>query len=423
MTVRNEGSINPVAGVPPEGGAQIMIEVRTLTKQFEGFTALDSMELHVPKGSVYGLVGPNGAGKTTLIRHIAGVYYPDGGDVLVDGEPVWENPDSKVQIFHIPDDLQFFPSAKLNDLAAYYKGLYPNFDKDRFEKLKATFQLDTGRRVGRFSKGMQKQAAIIMALCCMPDVLLLDEPVDGLDPVARRTVWSLILRDVAVRQTTVLISSHNLRELDGVSDHIGIMRGGKLLLERALADLQGEVTKLQVLFAPAQGAGASAAGNGATDINKTGVPASGIGVGATDGAGGIGAGAAGVPDDANFGGAGGIGGIGVGTAGVPDDANFVNAGGMNGNTAADGDADGAGSVYDGAATGDAPAAVQFALPGFEILHTSQNGRIAEYIIRGGVDNVLSAVNALDPPPLFADAVPLTLEEIFIYELGGMGYVE
>jgi len=303
-----------------------MIETKALTKRFDGFAALAEMELHVPKGCVYGLVGPNGAGKTTLIRHLAGVYQPDSGIVLIDGVPVWENQKIKERIVHIPDDLYFMPSSTINDLVGYYKYLYPRFDTERFEKLKTAFPLDLKKRLNRFSKGMQKQAALWLALCCTPDVMLLDEPVDGLDPVARRIVWSLILRDVAERGTTVLISSHNLRELDGISDHIGIMRDGKLILERALADLQGDVTKLQVVF------------------SKTGT---------------------------------------------------------------DADTDAPGDVMQ--------------LPGLEILHTSKNGRLAEYIVRGNADSVLSAVHAMDEPPYIADAVPLTLEEIFIYELGGVNY--
>ena len=339
------------AGAAAPGVYDYMIEAKALTKRFDGFAALDGMDLHVPKGSVYGLVGPNGAGKTTLIRHLAGVYRPDMGEVRIDGGPVWENPHLKERLIHIPDDLHYTPSASISSLVAYYKYIYPRFSIDRFERLKAAFPLDLKKRVGKFSKGMQKQTALWFALCCMPDVMLLDEPVDGLDPVARRIVWSLILKDVAERRTTVLISSHNLRELDGISDHIGIMRGGRLILERALADLQGDVTKLQIVFAKTEGA-------------------------------------AGV---AGAGGAGGVDGAGVAT-------------------------------YEAAGTASG-AGRPFRIPGFEILHSSHNGRLAEYIVRGSVDSVLSAVNAMDPPPLLADAVPLTLEEIFIYELGGMDYAE
>ena len=364
-----------------------MIEVRTLTKRFDGFTALNKMELHVPKGSIYGLVGPNGAGKTTLIRHIAGVYYPEGGNVLVDNRPVWENPEIKARMIHIPDDLNFIPSANINDLVGFYRHLYPRFNIDRFEKLKAAFPLDLKRRVSKFSKGMQKQAALWLALCCMPDVMLLDEPVDGLDPVARRIVWSLILRDVAERQTTILVSSHNLRELDGISDHIGIMRDGILLLERAIADLQGDVTKLQIVFAkkgagapPFLGGGVDGSGGGDLGYNHPGAVAPPL-----------------------------LGGE-LGAVAPPLMGGELGAGAPS---FSGGGADSAG----------APVGEGFFIPGFEILHVTRNGQLFEYIVRGGVDAVLAAVRKLEPQPLLADAVPLTLEEIFIYELGGMDYAE
>lgn len=225
-----------------------MIEVRGLKKTFDGFAALDGADLSVPRGAVYGLVGPNGAGKTTLLRHLTGVYRQDEGSVRFDGEEVWENAGVKARIASIPDDWFYFMQAGLRDMMRFYRGLYPKFDQERFEKLREVFALDEKRPLRRMSKGQQKQAAFWLALCTMPDYLILDEPVDGLDPVMRRQVWSLILQDVAERGTTVLVSSHNLRELEDVCDHVGVMSRGKLLLEHSLSELQDYTVKLQLAF-------------------------------------------------------------------------------------------------------------------------------------------------------------------------------
>ena len=229
-----------------------MIEVRGLKKTFDGFAALDGADLSVPRGAVYGLVGPNGAGKTTLLRHLTGVYHQDSGSVTFDGQPVWENADVKARIASIPDDWFYFMQAGLRDMMRFYRGLYPKFDQECFEKLREVFALDEKRPLRRMSKGQQKQAAFWLALCTMPDYLILDEPVDGLDPVMRRQVWSLILQDVAERGTTVLVSSHNLRELEDVCDHVGVMSRGKLLLEHSLSELQDYTVKLQLAFEGAE---------------------------------------------------------------------------------------------------------------------------------------------------------------------------
>ena len=172
-----------------------MIEVRGLKKTFDGFAALDGADLSVPHGAVYGLVGPNGAGKTTLLRHLTGVYHQDSGSVTFDGQPVWENVDVKARIASIPDDWFYFMQAGLRDMMRFYRGFYPHFNAERYEKLKEVFALDETRPLRRMSKGQQKQAAFWLAMCAMPDYLILDEPVDGLDPVMRRQVWSLILQD------------------------------------------------------------------------------------------------------------------------------------------------------------------------------------------------------------------------------------
>jgi len=224
-----------------------LLELKNITKTFGSFKALDDLTMTVPKGSVYGLVGPNGAGKSTAIRHALGVYRPDSGTVLMDGQPVYENPEIKARINSIPDDIFYFASANLEDMHRYYRGIYPTFDDTLFVRLYEVFRLPYNIPIRRFSKGMQKQAAFHLSICTRPDMLILDEPVDGLDPVMRRQVWSLILSDVAQRGTTVLISSHNLRELEDICDHVGIMQNGKMLLERSLADMQGATHKVQLV--------------------------------------------------------------------------------------------------------------------------------------------------------------------------------
>ena len=224
-----------------------MLEVRNLTKTFGNFTALKDLNMTIPKGAVYGLVGPNGAGKTTVIRHITGVYRSDCGTVTLDGVPVWENPEAKARIGFIPDDLFFFNSASIEDMRKYYRGLYPKFDDDLFERVGAAFDLPRKSPIRKFSKGMKKQAAFWLTIATRPELLVLDEPVDGLDPVMRRQIMGLILADVAEHGTTVLVSSHNLRELEDICDHVGIMDKGRMLLEKSLADMQGGTVKVQLV--------------------------------------------------------------------------------------------------------------------------------------------------------------------------------
>ncbi len=225
-----------------------MIDVNNLSKSFDGYKALEEANIHVGSGNIYGLVGPNGAGKSTIIRHILGVYKGDSGEVLVGGEPVWENPKVKARIASIPDDLFYYTQASVSDMMHIYKGIYPNFSTLRYEKLKEAFDIDEKRMIRTLSKGMQKQVAFWLALSTMPDYLVLDEPVDGLDPVMRRRVWSLMMNDVTERGTTVLVSSHNLRELEDVCDHVGIMDKGRVICERSLSELQENMVKMQVVF-------------------------------------------------------------------------------------------------------------------------------------------------------------------------------
>ncbi|WP_294855450.1 ABC transporter ATP-binding protein [uncultured Oscillibacter sp.] len=225
-----------------------MIEIQNAVKTFDDFAALDGITLTVPTGAVYGLVGPNGAGKSTLLRCLNGVYRTDKGTVNIQGEPVWENPALKARIGSIPDDWHYFLQSSTQDMMKLYRGIYPTFSMERYKKLEDAFPIDPRKAIRHLSKGMQKQAAFWLTMCCMPDYLLLDEPVDGLDPVMRRQVWSLVLDDVAERGTTVLVSSHNLRELEDVCDHVGILDHGKVLLERSLEQLQDNMVKLQVVF-------------------------------------------------------------------------------------------------------------------------------------------------------------------------------
>ena len=286
-----------------------MLEMKNVTKSFGGFKALDDLSLTVPQGAVYGLVGPNGAGKSTAIRHLTGVYRQDSGCVTLGGQPIYENPAVKGIIGYIPDEIFYYPSATLGEMRRFYKGLYPKFDDALFDRLRDVFRLPEKTPIRRYSKGMQKQAAFYLTLCVRPEVLILDEPVDGLDPVMRRQVMSLILSDVAEHGTTVLISSHNLRELEDVCDHVGIMDHGKMLLEKSLADMQGNTHKLQLV-------------------------------------------------------------------------------------------------------GQIP-------QGLDILHESSSGRLKTLIVRAKPEEITARTTASDPA--YFDLLPLSLEEIFIYVLGGVNY--
>ena len=221
-----------------------MIEINEVVKDFDGFKALDGLSMKVEDGSIYGLVGPNGAGKSTIIRHITGVFKATSGNVLVDGEEAYENPNAKSRIVYIPDELFYFGNSSVEDMGKFFSRIY-DFDWDRFERIRPAFEkIDPKKSIGKLSKGMQKQAAFWLALSCKPKYLILDEPVDGLDPVMRRQIWSLLVQDVEERGTTVLVSSHNLRELEDVCDTVGIIDKGRMVLEKSLSSLQGETKKL-----------------------------------------------------------------------------------------------------------------------------------------------------------------------------------
>lgn len=225
-----------------------MIKVENAVKKFDDFTALGNINIHAEKGSIYGLVGPNGAGKTTLMKSISGIYRLESGKILIDGKNVYENVDVKNELIYISDDLWFFNNFTIKQMAQLYRGVYTNWSEERYQKLKEVFKIDEKRNVSKLSKGMQKQVAFWLAMATCPKVLLLDEPLDGLDPVMRKKVLGIIMQDVEEFNTTVIISSHNLRELEDVCDHVGIMSKGKMLIERRLDDLKTETHKIQVAF-------------------------------------------------------------------------------------------------------------------------------------------------------------------------------
>ena len=292
-----------------------MIDIKNVTKKFDDFTALDGVDINVEKGSVYGLVGPNGAGKTTIIKIMTGIYRSDSGTIHIDGKDVYENSEIKKRMVYISDDLYFFPGYSIKDMASYYKGIYPYWSDERFRAMSDIFKIDINRSVRRLSKGMQKQVAFWLGLSANPDIMILDEPVDGLDPVMRKNVWNLMLSDVVERNMTVLVSSHNLRELEDVCDHVGIMNNGKVVIEKALDEVKGNIHKVQTAF----------------------------------------------------------------TDGLPDELLNV----------------------------------------LEVLKHEKVGSVDMLILRGSYQKIADVIKKYNP--LILDVVPLSLEEIFIYEMGGLGY--
>lgn len=225
-----------------------MIEIENISKGFQETEALKEVSLSVGRGSIYGLVGSNGAGKTTLLKILAGIYKPDGGHLQIDSQAIFENQPIKARTVFISDAPYHYPNFTIRDMALFYSRLYSRWDQDRFEKLGNVFDIDTGRRIRTLSKGMQRQVSFWLSLSLMPDVMLLDEPLDGLDPVMRKKVKNLIIQDVATREMTVIISSHNLRDLEDICDYIGILHQGEMLLQRDLDDLKADVHKIQVAF-------------------------------------------------------------------------------------------------------------------------------------------------------------------------------
>ena len=292
-----------------------MIEVKNVVKSFDNFIALNEFNMSVPKGSIYGLVGPNGAGKTTIINHLMGILYQNSGDILINDEKVWDNAELKHKVLCINDEWYFFPSFTVKEMASFYKSVYKNFNEARYLKLGEILPINEKRQIRRLSKGMKKQVAFRLVLSCMPEVLILDEPLDGLDPVMRKQIMNIIISDVAERNMTVLVSSHNLRELEDICDYVGIIHNGKMVIEKPLDDLKGNIAKIQIAF-------------------KEDFPEE-----------------------------------------IKNDPN--------------------------------------------ILHTSKLGSVYTIIIKGNTDEIDKKFVSFNP--VVYDKVSLTLEEVFIYELGGLGY--
>ncbi len=227
-----------------------MIQVERLTKKFQTKTALNQISVSVRPGSVFGLVGSNGAGKSTLLRTIAGIYKPDSGTVCLDGIPVFENPAVKNRIFFIPDFPYFIPQSNMREMAKFYASMYSGWSWERYRELCSLFPIDEKMKISGMSKGMQRQTALICALSACPDVLLMDEIFDGLDPVMRQLLKKLLAREVAQRNVTVVIASHNLRELEDVCDHVGLLHQGGIVFEQELDSLKLNLHKLQAVFKP-----------------------------------------------------------------------------------------------------------------------------------------------------------------------------
>lgn len=292
-----------------------MINVSSVTKYFDDFKVLSDFSLNVPKGAIYGLIGPNGSGKTTIINHINGVLKPDGGSITIDGEPVWENDDVKKRVLNISDDWFYYSTFTIKQMAKFYEDIYNSFNRERYEKLKEVFGIEETKQIRKLSKGMKKQVAFWLSLSSMPDILILDEPLDGLDPVMRKQVLNLVIADVADRGLTVLVSSHNLRELEDICDWVGIIHNGQMICEKPLDDLKGNIFKYQAAFGE----------DVTTQIN------------ALDG----------------------------------------------------------------------------------LLHLSKTGSVYSIIIKGDSEKAHKAIKKLNP--ILCEKISLTLEEVFIYELGGLGY--
>ena len=225
-----------------------MIEVTGLSKSFDNIQALQQVSATIQKGSIFGLIGANGAGKSTFLRLLAGIYHPDAGSIQIDGQPVYENEALKQRIFYISDDQFYFPNSNMEEMAQYYAVVYQKFSWERFRELTELFRLDSRRKLNTFSKGMQKQAHIILALASQPDYLFCDETFDGLDPVMRQAVKRLLADAVVSQQLTPIIASHNLRELEDICDHIGLLHQGGIIFERELDSLQSDIHKVQCAF-------------------------------------------------------------------------------------------------------------------------------------------------------------------------------
>lgn len=292
-----------------------MILADNITKRFENHTALDHVTMKIERGCIYGLVGTNGSGKSTMLRLISGVYRANEGAVSIDGKPVFENPEQKEKVFFVSDDLFFPPQATLDIMADFYRAAYPNWSNDRYKKLCELFPIGRSKKISTFSKGMRRQAALILALASSPEYLLLDEAFDGLDPVIRHAVRRIISDMMSEYNITVVISSHNLRELEDFCDKVGLLHNGVLRLECDMDKIQLGFCKLQAAFRP-----------------------------------------------------------------MPK---------------------------------------ELEINGMRVLSREIRGSVATIVCAAGSEEAIAAVSKLSP--LFCEAVPLTLEEVFIYEMEALGY--
>ncbi|MGI6176728.1 MAG: ABC transporter ATP-binding protein [Christensenellales bacterium] len=292
-----------------------MIIAKNITKKFDEFIAVDSLSCSIPKGCIYGLVGSNGAGKSTFLRIITGIYKPDSGYVEIDGQPVYDNPGAKKKFTFVPDELYFLPQSNMNRMAMLYEANYESFDRKRYRQLVAMFDLNPTANLNTFSKGMRRQAATVLALSCRPEYIFFDETFDGLDPIMRNLVKKVIYGDVCERQTTAIITSHSLRELEDTCDQLTLLHKGGLILESEAGKLSASLFKVQVVF----------------------------------------------------------------------------------------DYD-----YD-----------RSLFKGLEILDFKKNGSVSNIIIRGDQQTVKTQIHTLSP--LMAEILPLSLEEVFIYEMEALGY--
>ncbi|AOM81537.1 ABC transporter ATP-binding protein [Salisediminibacterium beveridgei] len=293
-----------------------MIATESITKTFGDLKAVSDVSLNVKKGSIYGLLGSNGAGKSTLLKILAGIYRADHGEAIVDGKPVFETPETKGRTLFISDYPYFFNQTSLDDMARFYRGVYPHWNEKRYTQLSAHFEIDQSQKLNRFSKGMQRLAAMILTISAMPDVLILDEPFDGLDPVVRHQMKNILLQEVADRSLTLMVSSHNLREMEDFCDYVGVMHQGEILFEKDLDDLKSDVHKIQLAFKQAPGHDAL------TDQ-------------------------------------------------------------------------------------------------LDLLHHEQRGSMQMLIVKGNKEAIIDHIKQFDP--VIVDVLPLTLEEVFHYEMGGAGY--
>lgn len=225
-----------------------MIQATSLTKKFDHFTALNEISCTIPRGCIYGMVGSNGAGKSTFLRLIAGIYHPDSGQLTIDGAPVYENPVIKAKMTFVPDELYFLPNASIHRMKQLYRAVYPNFDSARCDFLTKSFGLNPRANINTFSKGMKRQAAIILALAAKPDYVFFDETFDGLDPVMRGLVKSLICEDVVERKATAILTSHSLRELEDTCDQLALLHKGGLVFQSDIQDLKTSLFKIQIAF-------------------------------------------------------------------------------------------------------------------------------------------------------------------------------